>query len=305
MHDHEIRSESVLMTKENEFPSFLGELIKQNSTKLTDADTRILNVLVGDPVRAALQNGKEVSFRAGVHPASAIRLARRLGFKGYPDFRAFLQTNLIDRGDDFEHASARMAARLVRAEESGLLASILDGEIAALEQVRTNVSDKDIRSFSESLRDCRRIFIFGSGHAQALSNLIARRLARSGYDTEDLSNQLDRLPERLVSMTNEDVVWLNCFRRPSRLLLDIRDIAEARGAKTLALTDLSGARITPAPDCLIAVSRGEAGQPQSLVVPMTIANAVILDLAAIDDGHTMRSLAEFKSLRASMNDGCQ
>ncbi|PLW75348.1 MurR/RpiR family transcriptional regulator [Cohaesibacter celericrescens] len=293
------------MNSESTIPSFLGELIKQNSTKLTDADTRILNVLVSDPVRAALENGKEVSSRAGVHPTSAIRLARRLGFKGYPDFRAYLQTNLIERGEDFEHASARMAARLVRAEESGLLASILDGEIAALEQIRNAVSDADIRSFSRVLQTSRRIFVFGAGHAQALSHLISRRLTRSGYDTEDLSNQMDHFPERLVSITSEDVIWLNCFRRPSRVVLEIRKIAQARGAKVLALTDLAGARIKPAPDLHIAVSRGEAGQPQSLVVPMTIANAVILDLAAIDDGYTMRSLAEFKSLRASLAYECQ
>ncbi|WP_316858192.1 MurR/RpiR family transcriptional regulator [uncultured Cohaesibacter sp.] len=293
------------MNEQTQLPVFLGELIKKNSAKLTDADTRILNVLVGDPVRAAMENGKEVSTRAGVHPTSAVRLARRLGFKGYPEFRAFLQTNLIERGDDFQHASARMAARLIRAEENGLLASMLDGEIAALELVRSSVSDVDIRNFSSALRDARRIFLFGTGHAEALSHLITRRLMRSGYAAEDLSNQLHFLPEKLTALCSDDVVWLNCFRRPSSVLLDIRKVAEANGAKTLALTDIAGARIDPAPDIHIAVSRGEAGQPQSLVVPMTIANAVILDLAAIDDNKTMQSLADFKSLRIDLGNSFQ
>ncbi|WP_119309247.1 MurR/RpiR family transcriptional regulator [Cohaesibacter haloalkalitolerans] len=293
------------MSKQTVLPLFLGDLIKQNSAKLTEADTRILDVLVRDPVRAAIENGKEVSSRAGVHPTSAVRLARRLGFKGYPEFRAFLQTNLIERGDDFQHASARMAARLVRAEESGLLASILDGEIAALEQLRTSVSDADIRQFSLNLCKARRIFIFGTGHAEALSHLVARRLMRSGYDAEDLSSQIHLLPEKLAQLSPQDVVWLNCFRKPSSVLQDIRRVAAARGARTLALTDLSGARIDPAPDVQIAVSRGEAGQPQTLVVPMTIANAVILDLASIDDDHTMQALADFKSLRSDLGNSFQ
>lgn len=293
------------MSKQTALPVFLGDLIKQNSAKLTEADTRILDVLVRDPMRAAMENGKEVSSRAGVHPTSAVRLARRLGFKGYPEFRAFLQTNLIERGDDFQHASARMAARLVRAEESGLLASMLDGEIAALEQLRTSVSDANIRQFSLNLCKARRIFIFGTGHAEALSHLVARRLMRSGYDAEDLSSQIHLLPEKLAQLSPQDVVWLNCFRKPSSVLQDIRRVAAACGARTLALTDLSGARIDPAPDVQIAVSRGEAGQPQTLVVPMTIANAVILDLASIDDDRTMQALADFKSLRSDLGNSFQ
>jgi len=57
----------------------LGALITQHFAQLTDADTRLLKVLIGDPVRSAFENGKEISSRAGVHPASAVRLARRLG----------------------------------------------------------------------------------------------------------------------------------------------------------------------------------------------------------------------------------
>nr|WP_321454393.1 MurR/RpiR family transcriptional regulator [uncultured Cohaesibacter sp.] len=283
-------------------PGKLSELITQNSAILTEADTRLLNVLVCDPIRAAMENGKEVSARAGVHPTSAVRLARRLGFKGYPEFRAFLQTNLIERGDDFQHASARMAARLVQAEENGLLASLLDSEIAALEQVRSSVSDEDIRGFSSSLRASRRIFLFGNGHGVALASLISRRLGRSGYEVEDLSCQTHELPERLAFMSSEDILWLVCFRKPSPALLRIRKIAKQKAVRTLALTDLAGARIDPAPDLHIAVSRGEAGQSQSLVVPMTIANAVILDLAGTDEGHSMRALADFKNLRASLLD---
>jgi len=49
----------------------------------------------------------------------------------------------------------------------------------------------------------------------------------------------------------------------------------------------------------IVVSRGPPGESQSLVVPMTVANAVILDLAAIDDGRSIQSLAAFREFRAN------
>lgn len=279
-------------------PQALQDLVNRNAARLTPADGRLLDVLIQDPLRAAMDNGTLVSSRAGVHPASAVRLARRLGFSGYPEFRSFIQASLIDAEGDYESPAARMAARLVRAEEGGVLASVLDSEIAALQQVRQSVSDGDIRRFAETLRDSRRILVFGRGHAAALSALIALRLNRSGYQTTDLGAQMQQLPEALNGVAPGDVLWLLAFRKASPLVHEVRAIAAARGATALALTDIQACRIDPAADHQITVSRGAAGESQSLVVPMTIANAIVLDLASIDGGRSIQALKNFRAFRA-------
>lgn len=63
---------------------------------------------------------------------------------------------------------------------------------------------------------------------------------------------------------------------------------------------VTGLRVEPALHRSITVSRGGAGQSQSLVVPMTVANAVILDLASIDGGRSFRALEEFRSFRTTL-----
>lgn len=278
----------------------LADLVALNAAKLTKADTRLLDVLMSDPVRAAMDNGSEVSSRAGVHPASAVRLARRLGFDGYPEFRTFIRSSLIDAVGDFENPAARMAARLVKAEQGGILASLLDSEIAALQQVRNSVSDDDIRQFSQCISNSRRIFILGRGHFGSLAALIALRLNRSGYPSIDLGSQMHQFPEAIDQITSGDALLLLAFRRAEPMLNDVRTVAYERGATTMAITDIRGARFEPAPEHHISVSRGAAGESQSLVVPMTVANAIILDLASIDDGKSLRALDSFKAFRASL-----
>jgi DNA-binding MurR/RpiR family transcriptional regulator len=285
------------MNTKPQLPGFLNAVLSQSGARLTEADVRLLDVLLQDPLRAAMENGKDVSSRAGVHPAAAVRLAQRLGFSGYPEFRAFLQSNLVEGTDDFESGSARIAARLIRASESGALSLVLDSEIAALQQVRAAVTDDDIRAFATAIRDGRRVFVFGRSHAATLTALIAMRLQRSGYDAIDLSAVTNQMAERLVSLSAGDVVWLLAFRRPSPVVLEVLRIARRRGATVLALTDVGGARLDPAPDHIIAASRGGPGDSQSLVVPMTIANAVILDLAAIDDGRSFKALEDYRRFR--------
>lgn len=279
------------------FADDLGALITRHFAQLTDADTRLLKVLTGDPVRSAFENGKEISSRAGVHPASAVRLARRLGFKGYPEFRAFLQHSLVEGKGEFADPTARIAARLARAGEGGLLSSIVDSEIAALEHLRDHVSDPELRGFSQALLKARRIFMIGTSHGAALAKLVAMRLRRSGYDAVDLGAADQQQLEWTYSMTEQDVLWLIGFRKTYGQLKDLRELAAERGATCLLLTDINDLQIQPKPDLQICVSRGGAGESQSLVVPMTVTNTIILDLASIDGGRTMRALNRFKQLR--------
>lgn len=287
------------MTSQPAAAQTLLELVKSQETRLTPTDERLLDVLLGDPMRAAMDNGSAISLRAGVHPASAVRLARRLGFAGYPELRSFIQTSLTQGEQDFESPAARMAARLARATGGGLLDTVIDSEIAALRQMRRSVSDEDIHHFARRLRDCRRIFIFGRGHAATLSALISLRLTRSGYDAIDLGAQMHQMPETLNGVTDADVVWLLAFRKAPALVGEIHAVATERGALTLALTDRQAGRFAHPVDGHIVVSRGAAGESPSLVVPMTVANTVILELASIDEGRSIRALEAFKAFRAS------
>ncbi|MCO5732398.1 MurR/RpiR family transcriptional regulator [Rhizobium sp. SSA_523] len=289
------------MTSEVFVPAAFQRLIRHHAAQLTDADTRLLNVLTENPVRAAMENGKDVSVRAGVHPASAVRLARRLGFKGYPEFRAFLQKSLLDGGDDFENPAARMAARLVKAEEGGLLGSLVRSEVSALEALRGSVGDEDIRAFSGSLCRGRRAYIVGRGHAAALASLVALRLTRSGYDAVDLCERMHQFAETMAGLTKDDVVWIFAFRRTSPVIQDVISLSARAGATCLLLTDLpppAFSALSPSLHHVIRISRGKPGESQSLVVPMTLANAVILDLAAIDQGRSLQALDAFRAFRA-------
>ncbi|MBT0959079.1 MurR/RpiR family transcriptional regulator [Alphaproteobacteria bacterium KMM 3653] len=288
----------------NEIPNLssdIAQLITQNFAKLTDADTRLLKVLTSDPIRGAFENSTEVSSRAGVHPASAVRLARRLGFKGYPEFRTFMQNSLMEGQSEFADPNARIAARIARAGDGGLLSSLIDSEISALEHLRDNVTDAQIRTFATTLLKAQRIFTSGTSHGTALAKLIAMRLRRSGFDAVDLGNAGQQQVEWVYSMTERDVLFLSCFRGTAPQLAHLTTLASERGAACLLLTDVQEDHLIAPQNTQICVSRGGAGESQSLVVPMTIANTIILDLASIDGGKTMRALNAFKRVREAHN----
>ena len=65
----------------------------------------------------------------------------------------------------------------------------------------------------------------------------------------------------------------------------------------MAVTDLGGGRLKPKPDLHIVAPRGGAGESQSLVAPMTVMNAIVLELAVIDDGRSLRALERYADLK--------
>ena len=60
----------------------LTTLIEKNQVRLTDADRRLLKALLESPTEVSYLSTTDIAGRAGVHPATAVRLARKLGFGG-------------------------------------------------------------------------------------------------------------------------------------------------------------------------------------------------------------------------------
>jgi DNA-binding MurR/RpiR family transcriptional regulator len=73
----------------------LQTALERYQQELTEADERLLKVLLANKAEAAFLSAAELSKRAGVHQASAVRLAQKLGYRGYPELRAALQAEFV------------------------------------------------------------------------------------------------------------------------------------------------------------------------------------------------------------------
>ena len=91
------------------------------------------------------------------------------------------------------------------------------------------------------------------------------------------------------------------FRRPVDRLELICKHAEARGATTILISDLTGLNVRPRPAVLLAASRGPEGESQSLTVPMAICNALILELSRLDGGRSLQALEDLAALARSLS----
>jgi len=268
------------------------ELVQRHEGKLTPADQRVLDVLLSHLTEAAFLPADEVAARAGVHMAAATRLAKKLGYAGYPQLRESLQSDLLDGIGPAD----RVRRSLEHAPDGDLVQELAQSECAALGDLSRAVSQADIDAVAHRVLVARRVLVFARGNASVLASLLVRRLRRFGLDVAVLGGDDRDLAEEFVSLHPDDLVLALAFRRPSRTLERVLLTAAEVGATSVVITDTLGAHLRPAPDVLLAAPRGNGREFQSLTVPMAVANALVLSIARSGSARTMTALERLEEL---------
>ncbi len=112
-------------------------LIERHQDLLTAADQRVVRELLASPTEAAFLSAAGLAKRAAVHPATAVRLAQKLGFGGYRELKAELQAEIINT----THPAERVRHRLAHVEQGSILADIIESDLAALRRIAEQVTE--------------------------------------------------------------------------------------------------------------------------------------------------------------------
>jgi DNA-binding MurR/RpiR family transcriptional regulator len=270
----------------------LRERIDAYSGRLTPSDRAVLDVLLSHPAESAFLAADRVTARANVHVAAATRLAKKLGYPGYPGLRESLQSELLAGVG----AADRIRNTLAHADPDDVLASLVADETAALSEAVRAVPRTELDSAARQLLAARRILIFARGNAAPLAEVLQRRLRRSGLDARVIGGSNRDIAEDLVSLSQHDVLFCIALRVMPSVLPALLATAAGASATTVLLTDTVDIAIRPRPDLVLAAPRGEGREYQSLTVPMAVANALVLNVAAKGGIRTMRALERLDEL---------
>lgn len=276
----------------------LHELLDRFDRKLTAADRRLAEVLLAAPRETAFLSASEVAQRAGVNAATAVRFARKLGCAGYPELRNLLREELFGVSD----AASRMRERMRRLAGRSVLKTFVENEIANLARLPEQVSDADLRAAARAVGRAGQVCLYAVGHAAALVRLLDSRLGRAGCRTRILSPVARDMAADLAQLRRHDVLVLFALNTVPPLMPKIIAEARAAGAVCVLITDIPAPPLKPAPQIVLSAGRGPAGEPRSLAVPMTLCNALVLQLSRLDPRRTLASLEKLDRVRRRLGE---
>lgn len=261
-----------------------SEVLRTHTGHLTPADEAVIREMAARPHEHVFSTAASLAAAAGVNAASVVRLAQKLGFDGFPECRAALRADLRTSRD----AAARVRERL---DESSLLGDLIANDVDALRALPDHVDDATLEAAATHIAGARAVHVFARGHATAVTEVLARRLRRSGVLVNPLVGPARDLAERLAGVDGRDVVLGVALRRVPPELPALLEHAHAKGVATVLIADAVGPVVRPTPRHLIAAPRGGRHQEfQTLTVPLALATGLVLALARVDGGASLRAL---------------
>ena len=275
------------------------QVVNDQYNSLTKSEKRIANFLRKNQEESAFLSAGEIAHRLALSEATLVRFARKLGFSSYPEMRGVLQGDFRQR---VTH-SVRLRGRLSEIQENGgIFERLTTTEIDYLTQALVSIDTEEMDRAVELIKTHPRIYVFGLGPSVSLVDLMEIRLRRFGKTVMSLKVSGREVIDSMLAMQADDLVFVICFFDQNPTLRLVLDYSKKVGATVIMLTDILDTILSDKADVILSARRGPVGEFHSLVVPMTIINALLLSVANADQENIMPALDKLDSLRDKLKE---
>lgn len=198
--------------------------------------------LVERPEEVALRSITELATTLGVNASTLSRLARSLGYDGFPAFQAVFRASLADTRRFYSEQGHRLLAADPAAD--GAQDAYLGTVVTLARESMRNIGDSlaqldaaELRAAARLLARARRVGVLGLRQIHAVASVLGYGLGLIRPDVGLLDAPGQGLAERLAHMGRHDVLLAISISPYSRRVVETCRVAVANGVTLIALTD--------------------------------------------------------------------
>ncbi len=198
---------------------------------------RAARYLLDHPEDVALLSMRQAAGAAGVHPATMLRLARALGFDGYPALRRVFAERLRDRTKSYARKAAELQSRGRAGEPDAIVRETFEAVARNLQASFDRNAAGRLRACARTLETARTVYVLGlrSSFPIAFFFHYVYRLFREGVVLVD--GRGGTFPDDLHGIGRRDVLFAVSLAPYTRDTVRAVEFAVDRGATIVALTD--------------------------------------------------------------------
>ena len=249
-----------------------GDAIDRLSPQLR----RAARFLSRHPDLVAMYSLRDLAKRAGVAPASFVRLARALGFPGYPELRREILGRILPDASSY----AAKAERLQAVDNpSGVYDQIFAAQRANLEATRRANSADVLRASAETLERARRVWIVGLRSLYPLAFYLRYVWSFFRGDLFLAASPSGTLDNALFAIERGDAVIVMTMAPYTREAVVAAEIAAKAGAPVVAITDSDLSPLAAHADHLLITATDTPSFFHSLIAANALVEALVAILA--------------------------
>lgn len=270
--------------------SIMINMLKEREN-LSISERAVLDYLIANKASLKDLSVETVAKASFTSPASVVRMAKKLGYEGFKDFKVdfILANSKVEIPDDKEYKDII----LVQNKENYSGKTAVENNIRALEDTIRLYSETSIRKAAEMIMTSRKILLFGKGSSSLACQDFQMKLRR----IDRFCIAQDDLHEQLIDVTfadQRDVIILISNTGETEEIVQAATLARENNAKIISIVRAGKSFISDISDIVLYSSalEGEfrSAAMTSRISQMAIVDALFTECAYYDLDRSVRKL---------------
>jgi DNA-binding MurR/RpiR family transcriptional regulator len=227
-------------------PRLVKQLIQDNTDTLTQSERQLASVLLQDYPMGGLQSITKLAASAKVSTPTVIRMARKLGFDGFPALQDALREEVAAQ---IKKPISKRDAWMADASTEHPLFRFADAVASNLRYTLDRIDTAKFDAVAQILADTScHIYVAGGRITRSTADYLFNHLQIIRPKVTQLGNSSNIWPQYLLDMDDRSVLVLFDIRRYESDLEKLASLASARGCKVVLFTDQWGSPVARTAD---------------------------------------------------------
>mgnify|MGYP001438179511 CR=1 FL=1 len=263
----------------NEQSVNLSILLEQNKNTFTKSEQKIYSYVKEHSEDIVFQSLTELAIACQVGEATVLRFCRKLGYRGYQEFKLALARELSMReknGDDETYVE-----------------KVRSNMIQAVDDTYKLVDDNQLTQAVDHVTEARNVVVYGVSSSGIAGLDLQNRLMRIGMNIETITDSHNQVI-RSNSVDKETVVIAISLTGSTKDVIEAVKVSKRNGAKVIAITNYTESPLTKYADNVLLTSAKENPLDSGSLVSK-ISQLFVIDLLCT--GITMKNYEKAKETK--------
>jgi DNA-binding MurR/RpiR family transcriptional regulator len=244
---------------------------------LSKGQKKIANAVLNNYDKVAYLTAAKLGVLVGVSESTVVRFANELGFEGYSQFQLAVQELVRIKLTP----NQRIEITKKRIGRGDVIDNVMESDINKIKYTLERLDRQAFTDAVDSIISARTIYITGARSSEPIARHLSYNLSLIFDNVKFIvPTSSSEVFEQMYSINEEDVVIAFSFPRYSSKMINGIKFAKQKNAKVVVFTDSDVSPLVEFSDCLLIAQSDMASFMDSLVAPLSIINAIIIEITA-------------------------
>ena len=259
----------------------IADRIKDYYPTFSKGQKKLSAAIINDYDKVVYMTASKLGRYVGVSESTVVRFANQLGYEGYSDFQKAIQELVRTKLTP----NQRIDVTKKRIGHGDILTNVVESDIAKIRTTLDKLDRNEFHATCDAILGAKRIYIMGARSSEPLAMVLKYNLSLI-FDNVTLvePKSTAEVFEQMFTIGENDVLIAFSFPRYSSKMVNAVKFAKQNKAKVIVFTDSINSPLADHASYLIIAQSDMASFMDSLVAPISIINAIIVEITTRREG---------------------